>query len=99
MKTRKKFYSAALPLLAGLTACGDSNLAEFNVDQKIPEIYVQGSSVSATLPSSFDPIPLNIKSEESFKSREIALISGIRFEKLSLTIMMVRPTTSIFSPG
>lgn len=72
---------------AALTGCSESTtLGHFDVDQDLPEIQVQGSLVSALLPTEFAPIPLNVKSEEAFQNANYDYLTTIEVDALSLRI-------------
>lgn len=89
MHTRiyKAFLGALVTASTTLLGCSETTtLGHFDVDQDLPEIQVQGSLVSALLPTEFAPIPLNVKSEEAFQNANYDYLTTIEVDSLTLRI-------------
>jgi len=69
-----------------LSACDGDTLGHFDADEDLPEIRIEGSPVSAALPSFFPPLPLDVQSSDSFKDQEYDYLSSIQLEALTLQI-------------
>ncbi len=68
--------------VVALTGCG---IADFDVDQAVPEQMVQGSSIPSPLAALF-PLPLSLDLNQKIKTQDTGPIGTITLSSLSLTI-------------
>jgi hypothetical protein len=79
-------------LLPVLTAC---SIADFDVDQSVPEQHVPGSSIPGPLAALF-PVPINLDIESKIKAQNTGPIDGITLSSLALTITATdRPASDV----
>ena len=79
-------------LLTVLTAC---SIADFDVDQNVPEQHVPGSSIPGPLAALF-PVPINLDIESKIKAQNTGPIDGITLSSLTLTITATdRPASDV----
>ena len=71
-----------LLLAVALGGCG---IADFDVDQPIPEQTIAGSSLPGPLASLF-PLPLNLDISQQIKARDTGPIGSVTMSSLDLTI-------------
>jgi len=75
-----------LPILAGCS------IADFDVDQKIPEQRVPGSAIPGPLAALF-PVPITLDLESKIKAMDTGPIDSVTLSSLALTITATaRPT-------
>jgi hypothetical protein len=76
-------------LLASVTGC---SIADFDVDQSVPEQHVRGTSIPGPLTALF-PLPISLDIESQIKARDTGPIDSITLASLALTITPTdRPT-------
>jgi hypothetical protein len=86
MLSAMRFPGLVLPLLAGCS------IADFDVDQQIPEQRVPGSAIPGPLAALF-PLPINIDIESKIKAQDTGPIDSVTLSSLTLTITATsRPT-------
>lgn len=68
-----------LPILAGCS------IADFDVDQQIPEQQVPGSAIPAPLAALF-PVPITLDLEQKIKAMDTGPIDSVTLSSLALTI-------------
>jgi hypothetical protein len=61
------------------------SIADFDIDQSVPEQHVQGTSIPGPLTALF-PIPVNLDVESKIKARETGPIDSVTLSSLALTI-------------
>ncbi len=71
-----------LLLVSLITGCG---IADFDVDQTVPEQTVQGSSIPSPLAALF-PLPLSLDLSQKIKAQNTGPIGTITLSSLELTI-------------
>jgi hypothetical protein len=69
-------------LLSMLAGC---SIADFDVDQAVPEQHVRGTSIPGPLAALF-PIPVSLDLDSKIKARETGPIDGVTLSSLALTI-------------
>lgn len=83
---RMRHLSFSLTILAGCS------IADFDVDQKIPEQSVPGSSIPGPLAALF-PLPINLDLESKIKAQDTGPIDSVTLHSIELTITATaRPT-------
>jgi hypothetical protein len=86
MLSAMRFPGFLLPLLAGCS------IADFDVDQQIPEQRVPGSAIPGPLAALF-PLPINLDIESKIKAQDTGPIDSVTLSSLTLTITATsRPT-------
>jgi len=74
-----EYLRLVLPLVAGCS------IADFDVDQGIPEQRVPGSSIPGPLTTLF-PVPISLDLQSRIKARDTGPIDGVTLKSLALTI-------------
>jgi hypothetical protein len=74
--------SLALVLCVAAAGCG---IADFDVDQPVPEQMIQGSGIPGPLAALF-PLPLNLDLTQQIKAHDTGPIDSVTMSSLTLTI-------------
>lgn len=72
----------AVPLVLVVTGCG---IADFDVEQPVPQQTIQGSGIPAPLAAIF-PLPLTLDLESKIKAKETGPIDSVTLSSLTLQI-------------
>jgi len=81
-----KIATMLVALSLTVSACEDSTLGHFDIDEPIPATRIEGSTLPALLPAVLPPITLDVKSSESFQQQEYDYLTSVQLDALSLSI-------------
>lgn len=72
-------------ILASLLLAGGCGIADFDLDQKVPEQVITGSGIPAPLAALF-PLPLDLDLTQQIKAHDTGPIDSVTLSSLALTI-------------
>ncbi len=81
-----RIFATTIGLAGALSACSDTTIGRFSVNEDLPENQVEGGGFVTLLPAELAPFNLAIKASEEFNSEQYDYLTYIRLSSLSFNI-------------
>jgi len=82
-----KIEHTVLPVFVlSLTACGGDALNSFEATEALPEVRVEGMSVSGALPVPLASVMLDVENTDTYKDEDFDILSSVQIVELELKI-------------
>ncbi|ASJ73740.1 hypothetical protein [Granulosicoccus antarcticus] len=81
-----RILAATIGLAGVLSACDNTTIGSFTVDEDLPETRVEGGGFVTILPAELAPFNLNIEASEEFGAEQYDYLTYIKLSSLSFSI-------------